>query len=222
MADPPNTQAISPAELGQRLEVERRGEPFLLYRDAQGEQRILMLGAGRSRVTVGRAAGHDVWLDFDEGVSLLHAVLERIGEHWTVIDDGLSRNGTYLNGERVTGRRALREGDVLRLGLTQLIYRSPAAATRPSADRPRADRPQTPALTDTQRQILVALCRPFKEGGPHATPATNRQIAEEVFLSVDAVKAHLRALFEKFGVEPLPHNQKRARLVELALELGLV
>ncbi len=77
-------------------------------------------------------------------------------------------------------------------------------------------------LTDTQRAILVALCRPRADGNRYATPATNQEIAAEVFLSVDAVKAHLRALYRKFGVEPLPHNQKRARLVELVMEGELV
>ena len=77
-------------------------------------------------------------------------------------------------------------------------------------------------LTDTQRAILVALCRSRADGNRYATPATNQEIAAEVFLSVDAVKAHLRALYRKFGVEPLPHNQKRARLVELVIEGELV
>jgi hypothetical protein len=36
------------------------------------------------------------------------------------------------------------------------------------------------------------------------------------------VKKHLSVLFEKFGVEHLPHNQKRARLVERAFGSGLV
>jgi len=75
-------------------------------------------------------------------------------------------------------------------------------------------------LTQTQRQILLALCRPCMGESRYATPATNQQIAGEVYLSIDAVKAHLRALYRKFGVEPLPHNQKRVRLVELVLEGG--
>jgi hypothetical protein len=80
--------------------------------------------------------------------------------------------------------------------------------------------PAEPRLTETQRRILTALCRPCVEGNRYATPATNQEISREVYLSVDAVKAHLRALFRKFGVEELPHNQKRARLVELVLEGG--
>src|SRR6476659_2406316 len=80
--------------------------------------------------------------------------------------------------------------------------------------------PAEQRLTETQRRILPPLCRPCAEGSRYATPATNQEIAGEVYLSVDAVKAHLRALFRKFGVEDLPHNQKRARLVELVLEGG--
>jgi hypothetical protein len=75
-------------------------------------------------------------------------------------------------------------------------------------------------LTDTQHRILKALCRPVGGGSGFAPPATNQEIAEEVFLSVDAVKAHLRTLYRKYGIEDLPHNQKRARLAELFLEGG--
>lgn len=85
-----------------------------------------------------------------------------------------------------------------------------------------ADSPTDVRLTDTQLGILAALCRPIASGNHFATPATNQEIADEVFLSVDAVKGHLRTLYRKFGIEDLPHNQKRARLVELAIEGGYV
>ena len=75
-------------------------------------------------------------------------------------------------------------------------------------------------LTDTQHRILAALSRPVSGGDRYATPATNQEIADEVFLSVDAVKAHLRTLYGKFGIEDLPQNQKRVRLVELVIEGG--
>ena len=76
-------------------------------------------------------------------------------------------------------------------------------------------------LTDTQRRVLVALCRPYRDGN-YATPATNQQIADEIFLSVDAVKMHLRTLFGKFALAELPQNQKRARLAEQALQFGVI
>ena len=70
--------------------------------------------------------------------------------------------------------------------------------------------------------MLVALCRPFKDGSPYATPASNQAIADEVMLSVPRVKAHLRDLFERLGVDDLPHNAKRAKLVEVAIQTGAV
>ena len=81
--------------------------------------------------------------------------------------------------------------------------------------------PAVTRLTEAQRSILVALCRPYEDARPYATPASNQEIASELFLSLDAVKTHLRVLFRKFGLESLPQNQKRARLAEMALELGL-
>jgi pSer/pThr/pTyr-binding forkhead associated (FHA) protein len=210
----------SPAELKARIEAERVGIPFLLYRDGADRQRIFTLGEAE-RVTVGRASTNDLTLDWDSEVSRLHAELELIGEHWTVSDDGLSRNGTHLNGERVVGKRRLRNGDAVRFGHTVAIFHQPLAAEIAETGVA-GDVVDRASLSPAQQRVLVALCRPFKEPSGYATPATNQQIADELCLSVDAVKSHLRALFTKFGVESLPQNQKRFRLVELALKAGVV
>lgn len=219
MARPDQAHAASPTELQDRLEAERTGKPFLLYRDAGG-QRIVFLETEAERVSVGRGEEMDLALD-DEQVSTLHAELERIGGQWTISDDGLSRNGTFLNGERISGRRRLRNDDELRFGETVVVFRDPgwveAGGTAAAPEGPPVER-----LTETQRRILIALCRPFKEGSAYATPATNKQIAEEVYLSVDAVKGHLRTLFDRFDLGDMPQNQKRAKLVELTLRSGLI
>jgi len=76
-------------------------------------------------------------------------------------------------------------------------------------------------LTEMQRRVLISLCRPYRDGA-YATPATNREIAGELFLSVDAVKLHLRAMFAKFGLGELAQNQKRAALAEQALRSGAI
>jgi pSer/pThr/pTyr-binding forkhead associated (FHA) protein len=171
-------------------------------------------------LAVGRAQPSGLQLDDDPEVSSLHAELRRVGDDWVVVDDGLSRNGTFVNGERVSGRRRLRDGDALRFGQTPVVFRAPGA---PAGETVAAgDVPDAASVTDTQRRILIALCRPYREGSDFATPATNRHVAEEVFLSVDAVKAHLRTLFEKFDVGDLPQNEKRVRLAELALRSGVV
>jgi pSer/pThr/pTyr-binding forkhead associated (FHA) protein len=209
----------SAAELKEQIEAERRGVPFLVVRDGADQQVLVPLEG--DRLTVGRAESADVSLGWDEEVSWVHAELERLSGAWTLSDDGLSRNGSFVNGERVSGRRRLRDGDVLRFGQVSAVYRDPSGEVSRAETSLAVDAPDT-ALTETQRKVLVALCRPYRDGSPYATPATNQAIAEEVFLSVDAVKTHLRTLFAKFGVEDLPQNQKRVKLVELALQGGAI
>jgi hypothetical protein len=172
------------------------------------------------RVTVGRAPESEVQLTWDVGVSRTHALLERVGAEWTLIDDGLSRNGSFVNGVRVLARQRLEDQDRLRFGDTDIVFRAAGPGFRVETV-PAIDSYPPVAITPTQRRVLIALCRPVHESAS-ATPATNRQIAAEVFLSIDAVKAHLRVMFERFGLSNLPQNEKRARLVATVLEAGVL
>jgi pSer/pThr/pTyr-binding forkhead associated (FHA) protein len=196
------------------------GAAQLLIHDGGGVERVFALGDAR-RLTVGRDAANDIALEWDAEASRLHAELVRMGSEWTIVDDGLSRNGTYVNGTRLSGRRRLRHGDTIRLGQTTAVFRAPAAATLEETHRA-PGHATAPELTPAQRRVLLSLCRPWRGEQQHAMPATNREIADELVVSVDAVKANMRALFDKFGVEELPQNRKRARLVELAFETGAV
>jgi pSer/pThr/pTyr-binding forkhead associated (FHA) protein len=220
-ADPLAPHAASPGELKELLATERLGEPFLAFRDRQGSLRLYVLIHGTERHTLGRRPEMDLSLSWDSEISGLHAELQCLGGEWTLVDDNLSTNGTYVNGERVSGRRRLRDGDRIRVGRTLVAYNAahaPVVAETVSA----GDRPALRALSDTQQRVLIALCRPYRDGGVFATPATNQQIADEVFLSVDAVKTHLRTLFGKFELNELAQNHKRARLAECVFQLGLI
>ena len=84
-----------------------------------------------------------------------------------------------------------------------------------------ATSPTRPSPTP-RRRCWWPSAAPTGTARTYATPATNQQVAGEVYLSVDAVKTHLRTLFAKFGVEDLPQNQKRVKLVELALQSGAI
>jgi predicted component of type VI protein secretion system len=194
--------------------------PALVYRDDTGGQRFVPLD-GKTSLTIGRSSGCDVQLAWDERVSRVHAGLDLVGHDWTLVDDGLSRNGTYLNGDRLHGRRRLRDGDTFVLGSTSFRFRGASRATT-QLTKVGEQLVTAASLSPTQRQIAIALCRPYKHDDPYATPASNQQIADELFLSVDAVKTQLRLLFQKFQIEDLPQNQKRVKLVERILGLGLV
>jgi hypothetical protein len=210
----------SPADIAARLQAERTGGPHLVLRDGAQTQLIVPLSADR-RLTIGRGAGSDLQVHWDPDVSRAHAELERVGGIWTLSDDGLSLNGTFVNGARVGSRQRLRDRDVLAVGQTVILFRDPASAGL-SETRIGGSELQPPALTEAQRRVLVELCRPYKSPGAFTSPATNSQIAAELCLSVEAVKTHLRALFGKFGVDDLPQGHKRAKLVKRAFQTGLV
>jgi pSer/pThr/pTyr-binding forkhead associated (FHA) protein len=212
-------RAASASELKDELEATRRRLPFLIYRTIDGRRRILVLETDRERLTLGRAPGNDLQIPWDPRVSRVHAQLEQIGTAWTLNDEGLSRNGSYVNGTRVTGRRRLRDGDVIRVGATMLVYRGAAGQTDPTMVELISP---APTLSPIQRRVLLALARPCQNPASLNTPASNQQIAKELSYSVDAVKAHLRVLFRKFDVDGLPQNQKRLKLVEQAFRTGAI
>jgi hypothetical protein len=218
---PIDSEGVSPAELKQRIGADRRGEPYLLFRDASREQHIVALSEQPQHLTIGRTEGCDVCLHWDPSVSRAHARLERLGgSDWMLVDEGLSRNGSTVNGERLRQRRRLQDEDVLRFGDTLMLYRAPVRdAGRTVTLGPGSGEVD---LTPAQRRVLIALCRPYRDGADFASPASNRHIAEELVLSVDAVKTQLRVLFEKFEIEPLARDAKRTRLVQRAFETGAI
>lgn len=220
-SDPLAPHSHSPAELKQLLEAERRGEPFLALRDGNGRLMLFAPGKGGRTRTVGRRPEVDLSIGWDPEVSGVHAELQGLGGEWTIVDDGLSTNGTYVNGQRVSGRQRLRDGDRVRVGRTMLAYRAGGVAEL-QATHTAGGIAFARSLTDTQRRVLIALCRPVHERGSFAAPASNQQIAEEVYLSVDAVKMHLSRLFAAFELSEIPQNQKRARLAECVLQYGVI
>jgi predicted component of type VI protein secretion system len=127
---------FAPEKTPELAEADRKGDPYLVYRDAHQRQCVLSLSDTWERITIGRGMSADVPLTWDPDVSRVHAELVRLADDWTVTDDGLSRNGTFVNDRRVEGRRRLMDGDLLRCGDTLLLFVSPFQA----ADQTRAAR----------------------------------------------------------------------------------
>lgn len=224
MATPYGQQALwngSYSAAHERARPQPGGCATLAYRDRHGGWREIPLDHGGTRMTIGRSKAADITVTADATVSRLHAIIERVGDRWVVIDNGLSMNGTFVNGERVGGFRKLESGDSIRLGKSVFVFTD----GRPSEDEKTVVQVRLPtrnALTDAQYLILEALCRPYDSQTTFTYPASNWQIAHDLCLSVATVKTHMRALFKIFDVEALPPNQKRVFLVERAIESGVI
>jgi len=174
---------------------------------AGGRQELVPLEG--ERVTVGRAETNDVIIA-EERVSRLHAAFERVAGEWLVRDLG-SRNGTFVDGDRVLATRPVRPGQEIRIGETALfLRREGATVTREPTVADKAP----PALTPREREVLLALCRPAFSGSPFTEPASVKEIAKELFITEAAVKQHLGNMYDKFGL----HDESEVRRVRLANE----
>lgn len=118
------TRIAAPPDECHSPEAVENDSPRLYYSDG-GRARKLVLSALTPRVLIGRANDTHVTVTSDRSVSRLHSVIEWIGGHWTIRDEGMSRNGTFVNGERLVGRRRLRSGDNIWIGNSLLAFRGP-------------------------------------------------------------------------------------------------
>jgi pSer/pThr/pTyr-binding forkhead associated (FHA) protein len=186
------------------------------YLEVLGPDGPSVAALDRERLAIGKSAENDVALSWDGTVSQLHAVIERFAAGWCVRDVG-SRNGTYLNGERIVGERVLRAGDEIRVGATRLVFSTGRGSVAPT----RTDAVQAaPELTRREREVLIALCRPVLQRNLLTEPATIRGIASELVVSESAVKKHLGRLYDKFAI--YGEERRRGRLVAEAVRRGAV
>ncbi|MDX1882421.1 FHA domain-containing protein [Mycolicibacterium sp. 120270] len=173
------------------------------------------------RMTLGKASTNAVMLDHDPTVSRLHAILENHGAAWSIRDVG-SRNGTYVNGEKITSERVLRSGDEVRVGKSRLVYLESRQAGEPIDEAtivPDASQ-LPPRLTRREVDVLMVLCRPLVSDDPFPEPVSVRQMAGELFVTEAAVKQHLQNLYDKFSIPT--EGDRRVRLANEALRRGAV
>lgn len=103
------------------------------------------------RYLIGRGDGCEILLpEGDAGISRRHALLECDSQgHWSIVDLG-SRNGTLVNGESLTDRRSLGDGDRISVGQSRITLALP------------------PVLPPAQPTIAVEV--PVLPQPPRATP----------------------------------------------------
>lgn len=87
--------------------------------------------------TIGRDQNNDVALRDDRQVSRHHARITR-RQGRSIIEDLGSANGTWVNQEKLSAPRELRDGDVIRVGRSLLQFREPAGSSPPPEPGDRA------------------------------------------------------------------------------------
>lgn len=98
-------------------------QPRLIISAGAQEGREIPLYAGK--IIIGRATAKNAWgiALQDQAISRPHAELERKEEGY-ILNDLDSPNGTLVNGEMIEDPTLLRDGDVILLGETTLLFRA--------------------------------------------------------------------------------------------------
>lgn len=212
---------LAQAELGN---MERSGRPFVLFHDDDGEQHIVELDVAQTPLTIGRRSSNDISLTWDQEVSRVHAHLERTGGGWELADEGRSRNGSYVNGERVDGRHILRDADVVRLGTTVLLYRAPTPTVKLRRETGVTADVSIRAADQIQQDALAVLRSLARDVAAHPMPEPDRSAQlhadDSAGHTPEEAEAVLRLLYRRFGVAHLVENERRLVLLDRARSSG--
>ena len=135
--------------------------------DAIAHYLVIMEGADTGRrvelaappLTIGRDQRRTIVFP-DTEVSRLHAQVGLVGDE-AVAEDLGSTNGTFVDGERITGRVTLREGSVLRIGRQLLKYER-----RSRRDVQRSEEMDRDLLK-ARSYVLSLLPAPLQDGRIH-------------------------------------------------------
>jgi pSer/pThr/pTyr-binding forkhead associated (FHA) protein len=131
-----------------------------------GEMRGRRLPITLAVVNVGRADYNDIVIA-DPSVSTTHAKLQRRDDVWVLTDLG-STNGTYVEGDPVTGETALTPGTTLRFGDVSALF-EPHDAPHPighRADSPAAEQAAPWADEAPPARPRSAARRPIRAAAP--------------------------------------------------------
>ncbi|MBS1873329.1 MAG: SpoIIE family protein phosphatase [Acidobacteria bacterium] len=175
----------------------------MTVRTPDGKSRVVPLT--NPRLTLGRSATNDLCYPEDVGLSRQHLAFERSGVDWVIQDLG-SKNGTLVNGARITTAQRLRPGDRISAGHLNIEFTDVTAAIGGTSNTVVfVDSAVVTAATTTVSTSLEGLMGPEQED----FGKTN------VFQGSLQTRALLRAGRELAGHRPL------AELFEVIMDLSL-
>ncbi len=146
-----------------------------------------------NRATLGRSQDNDWSFPEDETLSRHHAVIEQRGERWWAADLQ-SKNGTFVNGERLRAPQALRPGDLITAGRVKLAFETKA---RDSVETVVFERVE-PSLIATVTDLDSLLGQ--GQAGPLKAPESLWTAPAKALLRAGRELAYSRPLSELFTV----------------------
>jgi sigma-B regulation protein RsbU (phosphoserine phosphatase) len=155
-----------------------------------GQNRFIPLET--ERISLGRSSAADLPFPDDNGLSRQHLAIEREGDGWALRDLG-SKNGTMLNGAKISGRTTLKSGDRITAGHLILIYDGASSkSAKPVVVFDHGEEAEEHTTSSTVITQLEGLIQ--SDGG----------IVEAQLLAASHVSALVRAGNELAGNRPLP------------------
>ena len=160
----------------------------------------------RHETEIGKAAHNHVVLT-DQTVSNTHAIILNRDGGYSIVDLG-SRNGTFLNGQRVHHERRLAEASSIEINPYRLrIFFDPAQAEYDIRVSDESTGPATPVgeptndveqfvqkLTPTEHLVYKALLRGL----------SRKDISSRLGMKTETVHTHTKAIYKVFRVESHP------------------
>ena len=147
-----------------------------------------------SGFTIGRSSSSQLILNA-ASVSRLHSIIV-FHHNEPYIQDGGSRNGTFVNGCRILGETRLKEGDILSFGKVDFILKHPEDEEDESEKTiidEGSDRKRTFTeifnISDREEEVLFLLIKGL----------SIKEIGEKLFISPGTVKNHVLKIYAKTG-----------------------
>jgi diguanylate cyclase (GGDEF)-like protein len=165
----------------------RKQRPWLVV--VSGPTSVGKMFSLESPLTLGRASDCDVSLD-EDGISRLHARFGRRDDGTVYLQDLESKNGTYVNGERVE-THVLRDGDKIQVGPISILKFSYQDVLDEALQRNLYESATKDPLTRVanKRALDDTLEREFAYARRHRTPLA------VVMLDID----HFKRINDTFG-----------------------
>ena len=105
----------------------------------------------------------------DSMVSRRHAILEQRDDIF-VLRDNNSSNGTLVNGDKVEAEKTLRDGDLVAIGSSRLLFQLDDGAAVPEALASAAAAPESAGTPPARSKTVAIRARPLPR--PSAKPAS--------------------------------------------------